>query len=82
MNIRNFQTIRTFGRDIYEGNITLDEASIEQDNLLREIGNFNSRTRPQNDMKIQENKLFLKTCVNVLKEEKYFLMDLIVEYFQ
>ena len=82
MNIRNFQTIRTFGRDIYEGNITLDEASIEQDDLLREIGNFNSRTRPQNDMKIQEKKLFLKTCINVLKEEKYFLLDLIVEYFQ
>ena len=59
-NFRNFRTIRTFGRDIYEGNITLDEASIEQDNLLRDIRNFSSRTRPQNDMKIQEKNIVLK----------------------
>ena len=57
MNVfRNFQTIRTFGRDIYEDNITLDEANIEQDNLLEDIRNFNSRIRSQNDMKIQEKK--------------------------
>ena len=36
-DFRNFQTIRTFGKDICEGNITLDEASIEQNNLLEDI---------------------------------------------
>ena len=51
-NFRNFRTIRTFGRDIYEGKITLD-----QENLLTDIKSFESRTRPQNDMKIQEKKI-------------------------
>ena len=63
-DFRNFQTIKTFGRDIYEGNITLDEANIEQDNLLRDIRNFNSRTRPQNNMKIQEKNIVLKNLFN------------------
>ena len=35
-NFRNFQTIRTLGRDIYEGKITLEEANTGQDNLLRD----------------------------------------------
>ena len=58
-NFRNFRTIITFGRDIYNGIITLAEANIDQDNLLRDIGNFNYKTRPQLDNKIQEKKLFL-----------------------
>ena len=57
------------------------EADIEQGNLLEDIKKFNSRTRPQNDDKKNKNKLFLKTCVNVLKEVKYFLMTLLVKYF-
>ena len=65
-DFRNFQTIRTFGRDIYEGNVTLDEASIEQDNLLEDIKNFSSRTRPQNNMKIQEKRIVLKKVLYLL----------------
>ena len=30
-NFRDFQTVRTLGRDIYEGKITLEEANIDQD---------------------------------------------------
>ena len=33
-NFRNFWTIKTFGRYIYEREITLEEANIDQDNLL------------------------------------------------
>ena len=51
-NFRNFRTIKMFDRDIYERNITLDEANIEQGQLLKDIRSFNSRTRPENDMKI------------------------------
>ena len=53
-NFRNFQTVRTLGRDVYEGKITLEEANIEQNNLQRDIKNFNSRTRPQNNIKIHK----------------------------
>ena len=80
-NFRNFRTVRTLGRDIYEGKITLEEANIHQDNLLRVIRNFNNRTRPQNDREMQEKKIVLKTCINFLRQERYFLTALIAEYF-
>ena len=36
-NFRNFWTVRTLGKDIYEGKITLEDANIDQNNLLRDI---------------------------------------------
>ena len=30
-SFKNFQIIRTFGRDIYDGKITLEEANIDKD---------------------------------------------------
>ena len=41
--------MRTFGRGIYEGKITLEEANDDQTNLLNDIRNFKNNTRPQND---------------------------------
>ena len=73
-NFRNFRTIRTFGRDIYEGKITLEEANIDQDNLLRDIRNFNNKTRPQNDRKIQEKKIVLKNLYKFF-EAREILLD-------
>ena len=55
-NFRNFRTIKAFGRDLYEGKITLEEANEDQDNLLRDIRNFNYKTRPQNDKKKKKRK--------------------------
>ena len=45
-SFQNFQTIRTFGRDIYNGEITLKEADKDQANLLVEIMNFKKKTKP------------------------------------
>ena len=50
-DFRNFRTIRMFGRDIYNGKITLEEANDEQSNLVNSVRNFNSKTRPQNNKK-------------------------------
>ena len=50
----NFQTIKTFGEDIYNGTITLKEANDYQTNLLKEIVNFNEKTRPKSYKKKQE----------------------------
>ena len=80
-NFKNPRTVRTFGRDIYDRKITLKEADEDQSNLLNEIKSFRDRTRPQNDKK-KEKKLFLKTSIIFLRQEKYFLMVLKVEYFQ
>ena len=59
-SFKNFRTIRTFGRDIYEGKITLKEADEDQSNLLNDIRNFRDKTRPQNDKKKQEKEIVLK----------------------
>ena len=40
MILENFRTIRTFGDDIYNGEITLEEADKYQSDLLNEIKNF------------------------------------------
>ena len=74
--------MRTFGRDIHEGKITLNEADKDESNLLNSIKDFRDKTRPQNYEKKQEKKLFLKTCINFLMQEKGFLMVFKVKYFQ
>ena len=79
-DFRNFKTTRTFGKDIYEGKITLEEVNNEQSNLVDDIRNLNSKTRPQNDKKKKKEKLFLKTCLIFLRAEKRFLMLLQVKY--
>ena len=39
-SFKNFQTIKTFGRDIYDGKITIEEANEYQTDVLAEIMNF------------------------------------------
>ena len=46
-SFKNFQTIKTFGRDIYEGKITIEEADKYQTNLLVEIMNFMKNSKPR-----------------------------------
>ena len=78
-SFKNFLTIRTFGRDIYEGNITIDEAGKYQTDLLVEIMNFRRNTKPRKKKK--KRKLFLKTCIISGREEKKFLTLLKAKYF-
>ena len=80
-DFRKFQTIRNFGKDIYDDEITLEEADEDQSDLLNSISDFKNETRPENNTKKQEKKLFLKTCIIFLRVEKKFLMLLEVKYF-
>ena len=73
-NFRNFGIVRTFGRDIYESKITLEEANIDQDNLLKDIRNFNNKTRSQNDNKVQGKKIVLKNLYKFF-ETREILVD-------
>ena len=43
-SFQNFQTIKCFGRDIYEGNIMLEQSNEYETNLLAEIMNFRKNT--------------------------------------
>ena len=49
-SFQNFQTIKSFGRDIYEGNIMLEQSNEYETNLLAEIMNF----RKNSNQKSQE----------------------------
>ena len=46
-SFENFQTIKIFGQDIYDGTITLKEANDYQTDLLVEIMNFKKKTKPK-----------------------------------
>ena len=80
-DFRTFNTIRTFGEDIYDSKITLEEADKHQLDLAGEINKFIKATRPKNYDKKQEKKLLQKTCVIFSMQEKCFLMGLKAKYF-
>ena len=52
-NFQNFRTANTFGRDIYNGKITVKESNENQDELLVEILNFRKHVKPKNTEKKQ-----------------------------
>ena len=68
-SFKKFQTIKTFGRDIYEGKITIKEADEYQADLT-EILNFGKNTKPRSQEKNKKKKLFLKTYIIFLRVEK------------
>ena len=69
-SLQNFRIVKTFGRDIYNGEITLKEVDEEQSSLLNEIMNFRDKTKPQDQEKKQEKKDVLKNLYNLKKDEK------------
>ena len=62
-SFKNFKTIKIFGRDIYNGEITLQGADEGQGNLLVEILNFKNKTKPQNPEKNQKKDEVLTKLV-------------------
>ena len=58
-DFRKFQTIRTFGKDIYNGITILEEADKNQSDLLNEIKHFNDKTRTKNYKRKQEKEVTL-----------------------
>ena len=80
-SFQNFQTIKTFGRDIYSGKITLKEDDEDQASLLVEIMNFKKKKNHRMQKKHRKEKMFLKTCTTFLRAEEKSSMLLIVKYF-
>ena len=81
-SFKSFQTIKTFGRDIYERKITFEKANEYQTDLLAEIMSFTKHTKPRSQEKKKKKKLFFKTCIIFLRVEKKVLMLLKAKYFQ
>ena len=78
-DFRTFRAIRTFGDDISNGKITLEEANESQANLAEGIVNFTYKTRPKAKRK---KKSLVKTCIISMMAERLFLMLLRVKYFK
>ena len=53
-DFQKFEKIRSFGREIYSGVITLNGAFLEQINPKNELHNFNEHTKPENQNKKEE----------------------------
>ena len=56
-NFKEFQTIRTFGEDFYNGEISLDEADEYQSDLADKINDFIKKTKPKMKRKNKKKKL-------------------------
>ena len=78
-SFKNFRTIKAFGRDIYDGKITLKEADEDQADLLSEIIIFLKNSKTKNYREKTRQKIIYKNLY-ILKVEKEFLMLLIVKY--
>ena len=58
-DFRKFKTIRAFGNEIKNNVINLDMANNEENELLKYIDEFNSRTRPRNhELKKLKNDVY------------------------
>ena len=67
---KNFQTTKTFGRDIYEGKITMKEADEYQADLLIDIKNFRKNKKQRSQEKKREKEIVFQNFYN------FFLMRL------
>ena len=81
-NFQNFLTINTFGRDIYNGTITLKEADKDQSDKLVEILRNKENQKIQKKKKKKKKKMLLETYMHFLKAEKEFFMLLVAKYFE
>ena len=46
-NFQQYETIKSFDESIYIGKINIDEAEIDQSNLLENMVEFNKKSRPR-----------------------------------
>ena len=72
-SFKNFQTIKTFGRGIYEGKITFEKANEYQTDLLAEIINFKKHMKPRSQEKKQEKETFLQNLSNFFERREKIL---------
>ena len=87
----SFQTIKSFGRDIYGGKITIEKADKYQTDLLAEIMNFREKTKPRSQEKKQDKEIVLENLYNFFEgrekildafESKIFSTNLRAQVFE
>ena len=65
-DFQQYETIRSFGESIYTSKINIDEAEMDQSNLLKDFAEFNNKSRPRTidskdkEILMKEHMLFMK----------------------
>ena len=72
-SFKNVQTIKTFARDIYEGEITIKEADEYQTDLLTEILDLRKYTKPRSEEKKQEKEIVLQNLYKLFEGKEKIL---------
>ena len=80
-DFREFNTIRTFDEDIYEDEITFEEAHEDQSDLIDEIKKFVYKAKPKSDKKKQEKEATINNLYNFFKAREMVLNGFKSELF-
>ena len=72
-NFQNFQTLSTFGGDIYNGKITIAEADEDQSYFSVEILNFKEKAKLESPEKKQQKEDALENFYNLFKSRERLL---------
>ena len=78
---KTFKTIRSFGENIYNGKITINEANQEQADLVEYILNFNNKARPKSTDNKKIKEIFLIVQKKFMNVENLLSMLLRADYF-
>ena len=78
---KTFKTIRSFGENIYNGKITINEANQEQADLVEYILNFNNKARPKSKDNKKIKEIFLIVQKKFMNVENLLSMLLRADYF-
>ena len=73
-DFQQFETIRSFGDSIYIGKISIDEADMDQTNLLDNIVDFNNKSRPRS-REDKDKKRNIINSVNALYEGRELTLN-------
>ena len=61
-DFQKYTAIRSFGESIYTGKIDIDEAEMDQSNLLKNLVRFNNNSRPRTK-EGKDKKRYLSKCI-------------------
>ena len=71
---QRFETLRSFGDSIYNGKVRIDEAEMEQTNLLENIVNFSNKSKPRSK-RDKDKKQNTYDSINALYEGQELILN-------
>ena len=74
-NFQKFKTIRSFGREIYNNDLSLDDALELQIRLKDDINIFKESTKPKESIRKEKKALTLKNVIILLNGRQKLLHD-------